>query len=64
MGSYLGNQRVENNDTADLTILRFPAKGTPNSRPKREAQHSSITIPISRDTILISTHEVISTTAY
>ncbi len=49
MGSYLGNQRVENNDTADLTI--------PNSRPKREAQHSSITIPISGGMILISTPE-------
>ncbi len=36
MGSYLGNQGWEQDDTADLTILRFLAKGTPNSRPKRE----------------------------
>ncbi len=36
MGSYLGNQGWEQNDTTDLTIPEILAKGAPNSRPKRE----------------------------
>ncbi len=43
-GGYLRQSWVENSDTADLTY----SLSTPNSRSKREAQHSSITIPISR----------------
>ncbi len=43
-GGYIRRLLVENSNTADLT---YPLS-TPNGRSKREAQHSGITIPISR----------------
>jgi hypothetical protein len=43
-GGYLRQSWVESNDTADWTY----SLSTPYSRSKLEAQHSSITIPISQ----------------